>query len=337
MVCTIDGENYFYTANNNVLGSGDAITDTYIAYNPANTSAFNANYSTSGAVGYLDYYFELKANASQSGTPEYIKVTELQFTYGGVSTDKVFRVAFFVENLGTSHSVENGGVGTLVTILKKSDAANFTATKAVKDASNLDTVSNADTAATLETVTGGTTNYYRVVAYLWIEGEDTTCNNTTFNTLKGEWGLNMNIKLETATTNAVSALTLSYGDKTVHAGDAVNTSNSVVTDGQHTIRLIHIVHSILQKQLLDQQAAYTSTIVLTSISFPTTYCGSINPLFSNIPFLTSISLISFISSPVRESSWGRILSERLSIRMDSFIVKLSGQRVLPPSRRAPQR
>jgi hypothetical protein len=228
-VSPIDGVNYFYTANTNVLGSGDAISDAYIAYDPASTAAFNSNYGTSGAVGYIDYCFELKANAATSGTNEYINVTDLQLTYGGTSSDKAFRVAYFVQDLGTAHNADNGGVGTLKTILKDSSAANFTPTKAVDDVDSLADVTYG-TAATLAEVTGGTTNYYRVVVRLWIEGEDTTCNNTTFNTLTGEWGLNMTIKMEGATTNAVNALTLSYGAVVDLSADTAS-ATSVVIDG----------------------------------------------------------------------------------------------------------
>lgn len=265
-VSTIDGVNYFYTANTNVLGSGDAISDAYIAYNPASTDAFNSNYGTTGAVGYIDYCFELKANAATSGTNEYINVTDLQLTYGGTSSDKAFRVAYFVQDLGTAHSADNGGVGTLKTILKDSSAANFTTNSAIKTTSTLDTVTAANTAATLAEVTGGTTNYYRVVVRLWIEGEDTTCNNTTFNTLTGEWGLNMTIKMETATTAAVNALTLNYG-AVVDLSDDSASATSVVIDG------------VTYYQLSTNSTYYTTDGTFASTSRVYQYNGTNNHMY----------------------------------------------------------
>lgn len=224
-VSTINGVDYFYTANNNVMGNGDAIADTYIAYNPANTAAFNTNYGTSEAVGYLDYAFELKANNTDAAA-RYINVTDLELTYGGTSSDKAFRVAFFVQDLGTSHSNDSGVPGTLKTILKDSTAGNFTTNQAVSSTSATAGVTYG-TAANLATVAAGTTNYYKVIARLWIEGEDTTCNNTTFNTLKDKWGLNMTMKLEDAT-GGVTALTLNYAAKLDLTSETVTTTTFVV-------------------------------------------------------------------------------------------------------------
>ena len=226
-VSTIDGKSFFYTDTSNVQGNGDAMADTYIAYNASDTTAFNSNYQTSGAVGYLDYAFELKAN-NTTAADQYINVTDLELTYGGTSTDKAFRVAFFVEDLGTNHTADTGVPGTLKTILKDSTAGNFTATKAVTSTSALADVTYG-TAANLATVGAGTTHYYKVVVRLWIEGEDTTCNNTVFNTLKDKWGLNLTMKLEDST-GGVTALTLDYTAKINLASDTAS-ATTLVIDG----------------------------------------------------------------------------------------------------------
>lgn len=226
-VSTINGTSYFYTDTNNVQGNGDAMSDTYVAYNASDTSAFNSNYGTSGAVGYLDYAFELKAN-NTTGATQYINVTDLELTYGGTSSDKAFRVAYFVEDLGTGHTADSGAPGGLVTILKDSTAGNFNANQAVTSTSALGAVTYG-TAAKLAEVGAGTTHYYKVVVRLWIEGEDTTCNNTTFNTLKEKWGLNMTMKLEDAT-GGVTALTLDYTAKINLASDTAS-ATTLVIDG----------------------------------------------------------------------------------------------------------
>ncbi len=249
-VSTINGTSFFYTDTNNVQGNGDAMSDAYVAYLPDNTSAFNTNYGTSGAVGYIDYAFELKAN-NTTAAKQYINVTDLELTYGGTSSDKAFRVAYFVEDLGTSHTADSGAPGTLVTILKDSTAGNFTANKAVTSTSGLGAVTYG-TAAKLAEVAAGTTNYYKVVARLWIEGEDTTCNNTTFNTLKEKWGLNMTMKLENAT-GGVTALTLDYAEKINLASDTAS-STTLIIDG------------ITYYQLTTNTGYYTTDATLASTS-----------------------------------------------------------------------
>ena len=255
-VSTINGISYFYTDTNNVQGNGDAMSDTYVAYDASDTSGFNLNYGTTGAVGYVDYAFELKANNTTTAA-QYINVTDLELTYGGTSSDRAFRVAFFVEDLGTAHTADSGAPGTLKTILKDSSAGNFTANQAVTSTSALAGVTYG-TAANLATVAAGTTNYYKVIARLWIEGEDTTCNNTTFNTLKEKWGLNMTMKLENAT-GGVTALTLDYGAKIDLSADTAS-STTLVIDG------------ITYYQLTTNTSYYTtdSTFVSTSRVFEKT-------------------------------------------------------------------
>jgi hypothetical protein len=248
-VSTVNGTSFFYTDSNNVQGNGDAMSDTYVVYNPSSTDAFNTNYGTSGAVGYLDYAFELKAN-NTTGNTQYINVTDLELTYGGTSSDKAFRVAYFVEDLGTAHSGGTGAPGSLVTILKESTTGNFTSNQAVDSTSTLGAVTYG-TAAKLAEVAQGTTHYYKVVARLWIEGEDTTCNNTVFNTLTGKWGLNMTIKLEDST-GGVTALTLDYGTINLSADTA--SATTLVIDGT------------TYYQLTTNTGYYTTDSTLTSTS-----------------------------------------------------------------------
>lgn len=225
-VSTVDGKSFFYTSTSNVQGNGNAIMDTYVAYNPASTEAFNINYQTSGAVGYVDYAFELKANNTTDST-QYIDVTDLELTYGGTSADKAYRVAFFVEDLGTAHTGGAGAAGTLVAIVRNGSATNFDDSTAVSSTSGLSAVTYNDPGLKIAEVAGGTTHYYKVIARLWIEGEDTTCNNSTFNTLKDKWGLNMTLKLNDSST-PVNALALSYAAKTDVSADSASATTFTI-------------------------------------------------------------------------------------------------------------
>ena len=225
-VSTVNGKNFFYTSTSNVQGNGNAIMDTYVTYDPDSTTAFNTNYQTSGAVGYVDYAFELKANNTTS-SKQYIDVTDLELTYGGTSADKAYRVAFFVEDLGTDHTGGAGAAGDLVAIVKDSTATNFDTNQAVTSTSALGAVTYNNPGLKIAEVAGGTTHYYKVVARLWIEGEDNTCNNSTFNTLKDNWGLNMTLKLNDSST-PVNALALSYAAKTDVSADSASATTFTI-------------------------------------------------------------------------------------------------------------
>lgn len=250
-VSTVNGKNFFYSSTSNVQGNGNAIMDTYVAYDPASTTAFNNNYQTTGAVGYVDYAFELKAN-NTTGSTQYIDVTDLELTYGGTSADKAYRVAFFVEDLGTAHDGGAGAAGTLVAIVKDSQATNFDANQAVTSTSALGAVTYNNPGLKIAEVAGGTTHYYKVVARLWIEGEDNTCNNSTFNTLKDKWGLNMTLKLQDAST-PVNALTLSYAAKTDVSADSVTATTFTVDN--------HVYY-----QLSSNSTLYCDSATLSSTS-----------------------------------------------------------------------
>lgn len=90
----LDGT-FFYTSTTNVDGTtGDAVDEEYIAYNHASTGDFDTNYGTSGAKGYADYVFTLKAMNSSASTL-YLDISELALRYGASETDgnAAFRVA----------------------------------------------------------------------------------------------------------------------------------------------------------------------------------------------------------------------------------------------------
>jgi hypothetical protein len=223
-VSTDDGENYFYTKTDNVVGTGDAMNDVYIAYNPENTTAFDTNYGTTGAVGYVDYVYQLKAITG--GDAQEIRLTGLDLTYGGASpanNQKAYRAAVFVQSLGYKTSTDEthlvapvAGVGTstLQAIYTPTGAANFTSGKAVDSTSSVNGTVTYNATFALATQTNAT-NYYKVVVRLWLEGEDNTCNNTTFMSLKDKWSLDMKWDLvgtseSGSAYNKVEAINLAY-------------------------------------------------------------------------------------------------------------------------------
>lgn len=225
-VSTVNGKAFFFTNAANVKGDGDAILDTYNAYNAAEvpTSSeltdFNTAYNTTGAVGYVDYVFQLKAINSSAASQ--IRLTKLALTYGGASpanNNKAYRVAVFAEDLGyktgtdatTNMSAPAGGSGTLKSIFTPTGATNFTDGEAVTSTSATAAVTY-NGAVSLPVGTNRT-QYYKVVVRLWLEGEDNTCNNSTFMDLKDKWSLDLQFNLVengTADPAEVTSLALAY-------------------------------------------------------------------------------------------------------------------------------
>ena len=197
-VSTVNGTAFFYTTN--AKADGDAIADEYVAYE---VGPFNAAYGTTNAVGYIDYVFQLKATNTDTTNAKDIKLTQLDLTYEGATDgNKAYRVAVFAENLGTTPTAPAGGVGDLIGIYSPSGAVNQTDGKAVNSETGTDTVLY-NGATKVVTVAANSTNYYKVVVRLWLEGEDTTCTNATFLELTNS---GLDIALELGTGTAVEAI-----------------------------------------------------------------------------------------------------------------------------------
>lgn len=196
-VSTIDGVSFFYNNTKNVKADGDAVQDTFTAYNHANTDDFNTNYGTTGAVGYVEYVFQLKADNSSDADQDVV-LSAVNVIYGtNPDASKAWRAAMFVWDMGVDGSTAAGddvAADKLVTILAPEDAEYFE-DKAVKTATTLDTVSNLGASATVGTVDANTTHFFKVVVRLWLEGEDNTCNNTTFASLTENWAFDLTFTL----------------------------------------------------------------------------------------------------------------------------------------------
>ncbi|MBP5193396.1 MAG: hypothetical protein J6126_01555 [Clostridia bacterium] len=158
-VSTINGINYYYTNPTNVQGNGDAIADTYIAYNedtvwqndtsenaPHAAAAkanydddFQANYGINIAgtyaqktnlaiYGYIDYEFYIKAT-NVSGGAQYLNMTTCNIMYNGaaIGADKAWRVAVFAHEATKGSNYTNAwATGDLKTILAPAYADYYT-------------------------------------------------------------------------------------------------------------------------------------------------------------------------------------------------------------------
>lgn len=192
-VSTINGTSFFYTEGTNVKGDGSVKAKDYEIYD-------DNSFKSAGAVGYVDYIFQVKVINAQAVTQRVI-LNELTLTYGETyATDdeknqKAFRVAVFAETLSERGGAFTDGVGALKTILTPSDAAYQTDKQAVSAENAVADVTNLGAEAILGVVAANSTDYVKVVVRLWLEGEDTTCKNETFANLAGEPGWNLSLKV----------------------------------------------------------------------------------------------------------------------------------------------
>ncbi len=173
----------------------------------ATTSPNNA------AVGYVDYTFQLKAVNTNSSAQE-IHLTQLDLLYDGTEApvENAFRVAVFCEPEATTHTDDSdyfaAGGTSLKKMYKTTSATYFTAKSGASAADGVTAITTfADETSSdnkLASVPGDTTAYYNVVVRLWIEGEDTSCNSTTFAELTNKWSLNLRVDLGTPTSGEVN-------------------------------------------------------------------------------------------------------------------------------------
>ncbi|MBP5428351.1 MAG: hypothetical protein J6Z04_03590 [Clostridia bacterium] len=230
-VSTIDGSNFFYTTDAKADGSKNkAITGAgavpYVAYSEDATPAivgtnsgkttyddeFNEAYqigtvSTSNvAYGYIDYTVYLKATASER-SKLLLSTVDLQYD-GGAVTEKAWRVAVFAQSASTASGLT--GSDTLVTILEPASAAYFDGTAVSGAAAKAAVNTKIDDEAVIDAdVAANATMYYKVIVRLWLEGEDTTCNNETFADLTEDYTLDLTFDLKPYADAATGATVIS--------------------------------------------------------------------------------------------------------------------------------
>ncbi|MBP5308730.1 MAG: hypothetical protein J6Z34_06315 [Clostridia bacterium] len=210
-VSTVNGINFFYTTDAKSDGSKehDTAANPYVAYNPADTSAFEAAY-VDDAKGYVDYVFQLKA-VNTEATAQYIRVTTLGLAYtpdaSETSATKAHRVAFFVQDITAGGTIAAITASDKKFIYAPSGAGNFDSS-AVSSTTGTTAISY-DADGNLVQVAANSTKYYKVVVRLYLEGADTTCKNDTFAELNGEWALTVGLHFGVASPANVTALALS--------------------------------------------------------------------------------------------------------------------------------
>lgn len=199
-VSTVDGATFFYTVTN-VKGDGSTTVETFGAYNSADTTDFNSTYGTTGAVGYVDYNFYIKATSDID--QQNVIISDINLLYDGQALrtttgkeDRAWRVAVFADAVDKADTSTNAT--TLKSIIGPASAAYFddVAVAAASGDDKFDSVSNFSSRAVLgQIATKGTTQRYRIVVRLYLEGNDTTCNNDTYADLTADYQLALSVEL----------------------------------------------------------------------------------------------------------------------------------------------
>ena len=221
-VSTENAVNFFYTVDAKADGSKNQSVDSsaLIAYDPsaaavdsaAYMDAFSEAYSVtpssantliSGkdrAVAYVEYSFQLKATNTNS-TVQYINLKKLELTYaGGAETSTAHRVAIFFEDITTGSSATAPADGDKKGIYNVTSSANFNdQVVSATDAYSSDASLYATNSQLIE-VPQNSVKYYKVTVRLWLEGQDTTCNNDTFMALNDKWTLDIELSLDDTVT-----------------------------------------------------------------------------------------------------------------------------------------
>lgn len=227
-VSTINGVNYDYTINAAANGAalenatfGLYSEDTELLNTYANKTKYDDDFNSvygqtvtaaeadAPAYGYIDYAFYLKATNTESTASE-INMTDCNLLYNdGAVTEKSWRAAMFVQDLGDTctEGVAPGEIGgaTLQTILTPDGAENQVDGNARNATSHeLEAVTYNAVAQVEDAIGVNTTQYYYVVVRVWLEGEDTTCTSATYADLTEAWKLDL--KFEIAGNDAVSKI-----------------------------------------------------------------------------------------------------------------------------------
>jgi hypothetical protein len=215
------------------VGAGKTNYDTQFNNKYTITSASaNPDAAYKNAYGYVDYVFYLKATSDADN--QQIRMTECNLIRNNAAItdptvpadditddDLAWRVAIFAENITSAHPGD-GDVSTNVTdntdspkvILTRSGAANQTANYAVSGENTAPTAMSlsyntwADSKAYIDQITtAGSTSYYKIVARVWLEGEDKSCKSSTYALLTGDYEFGMQFELVDSTDTTKTSVT----------------------------------------------------------------------------------------------------------------------------------
>jgi hypothetical protein len=237
-------EKFYYTVNAAADGHWLRATGSMLGYTESSSttnststalgkagydSTFNGTYGISTpaatdfgtAYGYVDYVFYLKATSDANNSA--INLTECNLICDNqqIGTgDNAWRVAIFAKEIsekgdGTTNqdltsTSANASTSNLVSILDiDTKSLNWTADNAVTDTTGtLGAVASAGSNVTFGSVNAGDTKYYKVVARVWLEGEDKSCNSQTYAALRDKiWELGLQFELGQGTAvNTISSV-----------------------------------------------------------------------------------------------------------------------------------
>ena len=215
-VSTVNGVNWYYTKDK-IAGNGAASgTTTFQTY--STNSEFASYYGIDNAVPFVDYEFYLKATSAAANQDVILSKINILYNSSDNETpnytalgngDKAWRVAVYSQTV--AQSTNSTTDGSLVSILRRSGALCHNDDKAIKDLTGtpatFDTVSKIDANAVIGTLASiGTTQRYKVVVRLYLEGNDTTCTNETYVTLSKQYKLDLTCALADEHNTVVNAL-----------------------------------------------------------------------------------------------------------------------------------
>ena len=209
-------DGHWLGADNSIFGYTESSSTSNATATSIGKAGYDAQFNTKYGVtpvatdfgtayGYVDYEFFLKATSDADDSA--INLTECNLIYNNAvlgSGDYAWRVAIFVDDItanggdGTKDQVITNNASKLVSILDiDGSSANWETDKAVTStAGALGSVVNAGNAVTWGEIDAGDTAYYKVVARVWLEGEDQSCNAETYAALMDNiWELGLQFEL----------------------------------------------------------------------------------------------------------------------------------------------
>jgi hypothetical protein len=223
-------------------------------YDDAFTRAYGVAPSTDEygtAYGYVDYVFYLKATGDQADQQLRMTACDLNYTYpSGVTlpdgttavdadVDNAWRIAVFASDITANGGKGNTGtaatIGTLdpaasaaKSILAPSGAVNWEAGKAVQSATATGSVLTPGTAVVIDSnIDSGVTKYYKVLVRVWLEGEDKSCNSSTYAKLTDAWSLDLEFQLTDADEDATGKTAVTAITQNTFTPSINDTKNAV--------------------------------------------------------------------------------------------------------------
>lgn len=232
---TTNNVDYFYTTDAKADGSKqEATTDKpYVAYNEstalANTAAGKEKFdeafveaytdikhsetpvTTSTVVyGYIDYSFYLKAT-NTAANPYVVRMTKCNLTYNNAAlgaTDLAWRVGVFAKaSAKETETTDEVATANHKSILKQASAAYFDGTAVTSTTAKAAPSKLGEAVVVTADIAQNATVYEKVTVRLWLEGEDTSCNNETYAALTNSWKLDLQFELVDKTDTTKPAVT----------------------------------------------------------------------------------------------------------------------------------